>query len=79
MSKAIPKYVNDTLLHVKDENGKESIVLPITRYDNILNAPKILRQGAAITEMAGHPFVLLATDTCTISTEDLRKIVGEIL
>ena len=79
MAKTIPKYVTDLLMHVKDTNGKETVILPITRYDNVLNAPKVLDKGASVMEMTGHPFVLLKTDTCEITTEELRTFVGEIL
>lgn len=77
MAKSIPKYVLDLLLHVKDTNGKESVILPITRYDNVMNAPKVVSKNSPLTDMTGHPFVLLKTDTCTVTTEKLRSIVGD--
>ncbi len=77
MAKAIPKFVVDLLLHVKDMNGKESVILPITRYENVMNAPKVVTKNSPLTDMTGHPFVLMKTDTCTLSTEEIRRIVGD--
>ena len=79
MAKSIPKYVLDLLLHVKDTNGKESVILPITRYDNVMNAPKVVSKNSSLTDMTGHPFVLLKTGEEAISIETLRKLCGGIV
>ena len=43
MPRKLPKTVADTLLHVKDTNMTEKIMLPITRYRNVLNAPGVIK------------------------------------
>lgn len=74
MSK-IPMTVSDTLLHVKDSDTTESVILPITRYDNVMNSPRVVTDGSNI----GAPFVLLKTDEEYITLEELRKLCGGII
>lgn len=73
----IPASVSDVLLHTKEnEQGDERVVLPFTRYKNVLNAPKVVT-GA--NEVLGAPFALLATETETCSVEYIRKHCGGIM
>ena len=76
MANKIPKVVNNTLLHVKDENDKEQIILPFTRYDNVMGRPRI---SQSTSNLGGSPFSLLHTSTVTMSAEKLRSLVGDIV
>ena len=55
MPSKIPMTVSDTLLHIKDSDTTENVILPITRYDNVMNSPRVVTDGDNI----GAPFVLL--------------------
>ena len=57
MPSKIPMTVSDTLLHIKDSDTTENVILPITRYDNVMNSPRVVTDGDNI----GAPFVLLKT------------------
>ena len=72
----IPASVSDTLLHDKISDQEEKVILPITRYRNVLNAPKVVTTPNAAK---GTPFALYATETETLSTSDLRKLIDGIL
>ena len=75
MPSKIPMTVSDTLLHIKDSDTTENVILPITRYDNVMNSPRVVTDGDNI----GAPFVLLKTDEEAISIETLRKLCGGIV
>jgi len=75
MSK-LPASVSDVLLHDKNSDRTERVILPITRYENVLNAPGVVNNG---NSLKGAPFLLLKTGTDTLSTEDLRRLVGDIV
>lgn len=75
MSRKLPASVTDTLLHMKDSDSTEEIVLPITRYKNILNAPRVVNN---IHSLKGAPFILYKTDSETLSTTEIRKLVNSI-
>ena len=75
MSK-IPASVSDILLHDKDSDNTEKVILPITRYDNVLNAPKVVTNCNAV---AGAPFVLYSTESESLSTSDIRKLVSGVV
>ena len=75
MSK-IPAAVSDVLLHDKTSDRTEKVILPITRYKNVLNAPGVVTAENCIK---GAPFVLLQTGTDVLSTAELRKLAGEIV
>lgn len=74
MSK-IPASISDTLLHHKDTDQTEKVILPITRYNNVLNAPKVV---SSVTSVKGAPFVLFISDSEELSTEELRKLTGTV-
>ena len=75
MSK-LPASVSDVLLHEKDSDRSERVIMPITRYKNVLNAPNVVTTPNAIK---GAPFVLLATETEVLSTAELRSLISDIL
>lgn len=76
MANQIPKVVNNTLLHLRDSNDREQVILPITSYDNVLGRPRI---STSTTNLGGSPFSLLYTSTVRMSAEKLRKLVGDII
>ena len=66
----------DSVLHeVIEENGKfsEGIIYPITRYDNILNSPKVTKD---ITEANNPPFLLFASEEDDILDTDVYKLIN---
>ena len=66
----------DAVLHeVIEENGKfsEGIIYPITRYDNILNSPKVTKD---ITEANNAPFLLFASEEDDILDTDVYKLIN---
>ena len=76
MPRKLPKTVADTLLHVKDTDLTEKIMMPITRYRNILNAPNVIKNP---TDVSGAPFVLLEQSSEIISVYKIRKMCGSII
>ena len=74
--KKIPVSVSDVLLHTKTEKDKERVVLPFTRYANVLNAPKVVNNGR---DLLGAPFGLLVSDTEVLTTEQLRALDATII
>lgn len=72
----IPASVSDVLLHDKDSDRTERVVMPITRYKNVLNAPNVVN---TTNELRGAPFLLLATETETLSIEQIRRLSGDII
>lgn len=75
MSSKIPMTVSDSLLHIKDSDTTEKVILPITRYSNVMNSPRVVTDGDNI----GAPFVLLKTEEEYISIETLRSLCGGII
>ena len=76
MGKKMPASLSDTLLHQKDSDLTERVILPITRYGNVLNAPKVVNNPFSVK---GAPYLLYATDSETLSTEEIRKLCGGIV
>lgn len=76
MPRKLPKTVADTLLHVKDTDLTEKIMMPITRYRNVLNAPNVIKNP---TDVSGAPFVLLEQSSEIVSTDKIRKMCGAII
>lgn len=76
-----PKSVVDTLLHAKVstedcEEGEEKVILPMTRYDNVMNSPDVVRD---INGAPGAPFVLYVTGETELSYLELRNLCGDIM
>ncbi len=69
----VPSAVTDILMHGKDSDSIERVLMPITRYGAVLNAPKLVTEEI---ETNGAPFHLLVTDTITMTDDEIRKITG---
>ena len=76
MAATLPDSVQDAIMHVKTEKEAKEIVLPDTRYDNILNAPHIVETAEA---HPGAPFHILVTDEEELDISEIRRIAGGIL
>ena len=76
MSTKIPASVADTLLHEKNSDLTERVVLPITRYRNVLNSPNVVSN---VNSIKGAPFVLYENDTEILSASELRKLADGII
>jgi hypothetical protein len=76
MSKKIPVSVTDLLMHQKDTDMTERVVLPITRYKNVLNAPQLVNNPYSVK---GAPFLLYATETETLDTSEIRKYINGLI
>lgn len=72
----LPLRVDDVLLHHKNSDKEETLILPITRYANIMSGPNIVKDS---DEIPGAPFHLLVTDSETMSVEEIRKFCGGII
>lgn len=75
-AKTIPFGVFDTVLHVKVNESDEVVIMPVTRYDAILNAPKV---ATNISASSGSPFALLATESEIVDASELRKLIPDIV
>lgn len=72
----IPTSVSDVLLHTKDTDRTERVIMPITRYQNVLSSPNIVTD---VDEVPGAPFHLLITDSEELTAADIRKLCGRIV
>lgn len=72
-SKTLPYSVSDHILHGKDSDRTERIILPITRYDNVLCAPRVITNSF---EHSGAPFYLMRTDKVDVSDTEIRRLLG---
>ena len=75
MAATLPSRVQDTILHVKTKDSEE-IVLPVTRYDNVMNSPHLVETPES---RPGAPFHLLETDSETLTASEIRRLAGGIL
>ena len=75
MAATLPSRVQDAILHVKTSDSEE-IVLPVTRYDNVMNSPHLVETPEA---RPGAPFHLLETDSETLTASEIRRLAGGIL
>lgn len=74
--KYIPNSVTDTLMHGKDSDRTERILLPITRYNNVMNSPNVVTEDI---ETKGAPFHLLETSTVLLTEDEIRSLCGRII
>ena len=65
--------LSDILIHDKMSDGTETIMFPITRYDNIMGSPKIVSD---LTTFHGAPFFFYAADTVEINDDELNALIG---
>jgi hypothetical protein len=72
----IPDGVTDILMHGKDSDRTERVLMPITRYDNILSSPTVVTEEI---ETHGAPFHLLEVETVEMTEEEIRKLCGHII
>ena len=72
----VPQAASDVLQHVKDSDRTERIAFPITRYNAVLSAPKVVSDS---DETFGAPFHLLATDSEQLTRTEIRRLCGFIL
>lgn len=68
---SVPQRLTDVFLHDRDSDRTESIIFPITRYRNVLNAPNIVER---IDECPGAPFLLCKTGTVELTEEKIKKL-----
>lgn len=71
----IPKSVTDVILHDKDKDNVERVILPVTRYKNILNAPRLVYDTNSI---AGSPFSLYVSESESVSLADLKELIPNL-
>lgn len=77
MSKHIvPASVSDVLLHLKNTDNTEVVMMPFTRYDNVFNAPLVTSDTS---ESFGAPFVLFSNGEETMSDVDINRLCGKII
>ena len=67
--------IRSSLIHIKDANGEEIILFPYTRYDNILGAPKVVKNTDDATSI-GAPFILVETDTVDVDISVMTSLYG---
>ena len=60
----------------EETKDSEEIVLPVTRYDNVMNSPHLVETPEA---RPGAPFHLLETDSETLTASEIRRLAGGIL
>ncbi len=72
----IPASASDTILHAKDEDNKERIIFPFTRYDDVLSAPHVVKD---VDTIYGSPFHLLEIETENVPRKVLRNLCGDII
>lgn len=70
----IPRVLTDVALHTKDKNGVEHLILPLGRYGNLLNAPRLVYD---FTSGHGAPYNLYVQNVEELSSEDLRELIPE--
>lgn len=80
MQKYIPNEVSDILLHLKEENEigatGEEIVLPFTRYDNVLNRPRVVSDTSEVAN--GAPFNLLVLAEEEMSDAEINALYNMV-
>lgn len=65
--------LTDHLMHVKNEDGKEMIVFPFTRYENVFGSPKIVTD---LSTFKGAPFFFYQTDEVEVDDSVINTIMG---
>ena len=69
-------HASDTLLHSKDSDKTERIIFPITRYENIIAAPRFLDLDKKINQTFSSPFILLQTDTVSMDEDEINEMTN---
>ena len=55
------------------DGGEEVILFPITRYENILGAPKVVDN---LEDFVGAPFFFYQTDEVEVSDDVIDSLLG---
>lgn len=78
MSELTNVRYTDTFLHeIIEENGekkRKGILFPFTRYDNILNRPKV---SDNIRASNNPDFLLVPTETVEVDDGEIYKLFGQ--
>ena len=69
--------VTNDLLHVKVSEDTETIILPITNYSNVMNAPRI--STLPELKIAGQPYSFSVSSLEEVTIEELSKIGADII
>ena len=73
--------IKDTILHVKNKiAGKgvtEQVVLPVTRWENVLGAPRVLNEDN-ISEAFPSEYAIYATNDIVISDAEYEACFGKL-
>ena len=72
----LPASVSDTLLHAKDSDSTERVMLPITRYKNVLNGPSVVDNPYSVK---GAPFLLYQVAEEELPLEEVRQLVSGLV
>lgn len=72
-TQSVPAAVTDILMHGKDSDEVERVLMPITRYGAVLNAPTLVTEEI---ETNGAPFHLLVTDKISMTDDEIRKLLN---
>ena len=72
-----PLTITNDLLHVKMSEDTETIMLPITNYSNVMNAPRI----STLPELksSGQPYAFSVSTLEEVTEADLNKIGANII
>lgn len=62
---------SDVILRHKNEHNVESIIFPVTRYQNIMSSPKVIDD---ISNARKAPFVLLNTDSVALTITEINEL-----
>ena len=68
--------IYDSITHVKENDLEDSIVLPITSYENVLNRPKVTKHPESVK---GSPFLLFVTDEESLTKTEIKNLIGNVI
>ena len=63
---------SDIILHSKDGNDRERIIFPVTRYDNVFSAPRVVND---ISKTCGAPFSLLILNKVELDDDVVASLM----
>ena len=76
VTNVIPNNVSVTLLHTKDADKEERVVLPVTLYSAVMSSPSVVKSP---DDTPRAPFHLYAMEQEEMSLKDIRKLCGPII
>lgn len=77
MAKPEFKGYSDIIMHSKenvDGSTEERIVFPVTRYDNVLNAPHVSDDP---TKSENSEFILMTSEEVEMDSETVYSLIGK--